>query len=456
MWSSTNYQSVLQSKEIVEKCDIAIARSMIDASVPFNAINSAYYQPMIDAIANMGAGYKGPNYGRIRGYLLSKLIEDYREIWKQTRCTIMVDGWIDRCRHTLINFLVYCPKGTIFLKSVDTSHVSKTIDALFKFLKDVVLFVGPENVVHVVTDNAANYIAAGRLLELEFPRLYWSPCAVHCVNLMFQDIEKLEKVSGTVTSFNDYEVINADIVKLTEPLVRVLCIVDNENRAAMSFLYQAIYKAWEEIVKRFQKRKRVVDPYLKILDTHVIERYAYGDADLNFKLTSEMRIFKNVEQDFGRQSVIRERSTIMPASCKRSWSIFEHIHSKKRSRLEHQKLNDLVYAHYNLRLQQRNRMRKQSYDPICFDAFEGHSKWIMEDLPLFLTPEEVNALQNDLANMSLQLTLDDLDQLNLEDNRDDDETNNNSVENVNQNKINQNVAPDLSDEERYPDFEITP
>ncbi|XP_072084363.1 uncharacterized protein [Arachis hypogaea] len=353
MWSSTNYQSVLQSKEIVEKCDIAIARSMIDASVPFNAINSAYYQPMIDAIANMGAGYKGPNYGRIRGYLLSKLIEDYREIWKQTRCTIMVDGWIDRCRHTLINFLVYCPKGTIFLKSVDTSHVSKTIDALFKFLKDVVLFVGPENVVHVVTDNAANYIAAGRLLELEFPRLYWSPCAVHCVNLMFQDIEKLEKVSGTVTSFNDYEVINADIVKLTEPLVRVLCIVDNENRAAMSFLYQAIYKAWEEIVKR-------------------------------------------------------------------------------------------------------NRMRKQSYDPICFDAFEGHSKWIMEDLPLFLTPEEVNALQNDLANMSLQLTLDDLDQLNLEDNRDDDETNNNSVENVNQNKINQNVAPDLSDEERYPDFEITP
>ncbi|XLQ99297.1 hypothetical protein S83_065496, partial [Arachis hypogaea] len=110
--------------------------------------------------------------------------------------------------------------------------------------------------------------------------------------------------------------INADIVKLTEPLVRVLCIVDNENRAAMSFLYQAIYKAWEEIVKRFQKRKRIhveIHNFDKNLHaTDVIERYAYGDADLNFKLTSEMRIFKNVEQDFGRQSVIRERSTIMP------------------------------------------------------------------------------------------------------------------------------------------------
>ncbi|XLS76983.1 hypothetical protein HN51_061208, partial [Arachis hypogaea] len=121
-----------------------------------------------------------------------------------------------------------------------------------------------------------------------------------------------------------------NIVKLIEPLVRIV---------AMGFLYQAIYKVREEMVKRFQKRKRVVDSYLKILDTRwdsqlrknlhvagywlnlafrfnaeefekhkqttsdlldVIERYAYGDADLNSKLTSEMRIFKNAEQDFGR------------------------------------------------------------------------------------------------------------------------------------------------------------
>ncbi|XLR17376.1 hypothetical protein S83_045314 [Arachis hypogaea] len=116
-----------------------------------------------------------------------------------------------------------------------------------------------------------------------------------------------------------------DIIKLIEPLVRVLCIVDSKDRAAIGFLYQAIYKAREEMVKRFQKIKRVVDPYLKILDTHwdshlrknlhavgywlnpvfrfnarefekhkqttsglldVIERYTYSDADLNSKLTS--------------------------------------------------------------------------------------------------------------------------------------------------------------------------
>ncbi|XLR61623.1 hypothetical protein S83_012295, partial [Arachis hypogaea] len=114
------------------------------------------------------------------------------------------------------------------------------------------------------------------------------------------------------------------IVNLIEPLVRVLLIMDSEDTT-------------ERDSEEVSKRKKVVDPYLKILDTHwdsqfrknlhttefekhkqttfglldVIERYACGDADLNSKLTSEMRIFKNAKQNFERQSAIRERSTLM-------------------------------------------------------------------------------------------------------------------------------------------------
>ncbi|XP_019465402.1 PREDICTED: uncharacterized protein LOC109363604 [Lupinus angustifolius] len=160
-------KSVIQSKEVIEKCDLAISKWMIDASVPFNATNSAYYQPMIDALCIMGTGYKGPNYYRVRGHLLNKwvedvkkLVNDYRSIWKRTGCTLMADGWTDRSRRTLINFLVYCPKGTVFIKSVDASHASKTADLLFKLFKEIVLYVGPENIVHIRTDNAVNYVAA--------------------------------------------------------------------------------------------------------------------------------------------------------------------------------------------------------------------------------------------------------------------------------------------------------
>jgi hypothetical protein len=94
---------------------------MIDACVSFNAVNSMYYQHAIDVVTSTGLGYKGPNLHAIHGYYLAKAVDEvkiyvetYREIWKKTGCTLMADGWTNQKRRTLINFLVYCPKGTIF------------------------------------------------------------------------------------------------------------------------------------------------------------------------------------------------------------------------------------------------------------------------------------------------------------------------------------------------------
>jgi Protein of unknown function (DUF 659) len=162
-------KSVLQSKEVkdLEKVDLVVSKWMIDAGVPFNACNSKYYQPMLDAVASFVLSYRGPNFHNIRGYLLEKNVEEakkfvegFRSVWKETGCTIMVDGWIDQKRRTLINFLVQCPKGIIFLKSIDATKVSKTAEMLFKLLKEVVQFIISENVVHIVTDNARNYVSA--------------------------------------------------------------------------------------------------------------------------------------------------------------------------------------------------------------------------------------------------------------------------------------------------------
>ncbi|KAH7672113.1 Ribonuclease H-like protein [Dioscorea alata] len=57
------------------------------------------------------------------------------------------------------------------------------------------------------------------------------------------------------------------IVKVAKPLVRVLRIVDGDDRPAMGFIYEAINKAKEEMSKRFQRRKKRVKPYLKIVDS---------------------------------------------------------------------------------------------------------------------------------------------------------------------------------------------
>ncbi|KAL0448654.1 UNVERIFIED_CONTAM: hypothetical protein Slati_1421800 [Sesamum latifolium] len=50
------------------------------------------------------------------------------------------------------------------------------------------------------------------------------------------------------------------------------------------------------------------------------------------------------------------------------------IHTKRRNRLEHQRLNDLVYVHYNLRLQNS----KRPYDPVDYECIDKAEFWIVE------------------------------------------------------------------------------
>lgn len=59
--------------------------------------------------------------------------------------------WVgDRCRRTLIKFLVYFPKAPVFIKSVDASGASKTPNTWFKVFKEVLLYVSPDNVVQLL------------------------------------------------------------------------------------------------------------------------------------------------------------------------------------------------------------------------------------------------------------------------------------------------------------------
>jgi hypothetical protein len=86
----------------------------------------------------------------------------------------------------------------MFLKSVDASDQVKDAQLLFQLLDEVVVEVGVENVVQVITDNASNYVVVGRLLEDKHPTIFWTPCTAHCLDLMLEDIGKLDWVKKVV------------------------------------------------------------------------------------------------------------------------------------------------------------------------------------------------------------------------------------------------------------------
>ena len=77
------------------------------------------------------------------------------------------------------------------MKSIDASDTLKNEELMFKYLDDVVEEIGEKNVVQAITDNASNYVNAGMRLMEKRRRLWWTPCAAHCIDLMLEDIGKV-------------------------------------------------------------------------------------------------------------------------------------------------------------------------------------------------------------------------------------------------------------------------
>ncbi|XP_039120077.1 uncharacterized protein LOC120256474 [Dioscorea cayenensis subsp. rotundata] len=132
---------------------------------------SPYFQSALDAISMIGRGYKGPSYNDMRIHLLANckkecqlLIDGYRSNWVNSGCTIMGDD------------------------------IVKDATNLCNLFAEIVEWIGPSNVVHLVTDNASNYMKAGKLLQERYEHIYWSPCAAHCLNLLLKDIGKMPHV----------------------------------------------------------------------------------------------------------------------------------------------------------------------------------------------------------------------------------------------------------------------
>ena len=118
-----------------------------------------------------------------------------RDIWMYNYMRWM--GWAGPTKLSIINFMVYSKGSIIFLKSVDASDKIKDNKYIYGLLKDVIKEVGEANVVQIVTDNGSAFVKVGKLLMKKY-NLYWTPCAAHCIGLMFEDIGKRDSVAQLI------------------------------------------------------------------------------------------------------------------------------------------------------------------------------------------------------------------------------------------------------------------
>ena len=101
--------------------------------------------------------------------------------------------------------MVYLKGSTIFLKSVDASDKIKDNKYINGLLKDIIKEVGEANVVKIVIDNGSAFVKVGKLLMKKY-NMYWTPCAAHYIDLMFEDIGKRDSVAQMIG--NDRKITN--------------------------------------------------------------------------------------------------------------------------------------------------------------------------------------------------------------------------------------------------------
>ena len=180
-----------------------LTRLFVRCAIPFHVAKTTQWRKTMKAISRIGCEWEGPTSEALRTRELQReksSIEErllpLRETWKKYGCTILCDGWSDVRRRSVYNVLVSCCKGTMFLKAIDASLPGVTIIGAFIYnhIRQAIIEVGAENVVHVITDNGSNCVSMGRMLEDEFPAISWTPCASHSLDLLIEDVGKIEWV----------------------------------------------------------------------------------------------------------------------------------------------------------------------------------------------------------------------------------------------------------------------
>nr|GEU74151.1 hAT dimerization domain, ribonuclease H-like domain protein [Tanacetum cinerariifolium] len=182
-------------KEVALPCEAGVGFKK-RKGLPFNlARNPHYLRAFQFAAANKIDGYVPHGYNKLRTTLLQKekdnvhkQLEPLRSTWKEKGVTIMSDSWSDPTRKPLINFMATSGNGPLFLKAVNCFGEVKDRFFIVDLMKKVINEIGHQNVMQIITDNAENCKAAGKLIESQFPHIYWTPCVVHTLNPAVKNI----------------------------------------------------------------------------------------------------------------------------------------------------------------------------------------------------------------------------------------------------------------------------
>ncbi|XP_031273006.1 uncharacterized protein LOC116131499 [Pistacia vera] len=280
----------------------------------------------------------------------------------------MADGWTDNSHRSLINFMVDCPKGVCFVKSNDVSDVVKDVGTLLKMFEEVALWIGPNSIVHFVSNNGSNYKVAGRMLSEKYLSITWSPCVAHSINLVLKDIAEMDHIVYLVRRASEgwKEIVRPSVTCFATTFIAMRSLHEHkhdlqamvtnksfvDSRYAKRYVYDDMYRAKNAIKKLFKNKKRLYKLYTQIInlrwdrmlhrDIHVVAYYmnhAFKYDETSFcvkpevmsgfldtinskasafnlnktRLMEESRLYSNREESFSHGLALETAKTTRPS-----------------------------------------------------------------------------------------------------------------------------------------------
>lgn len=189
---------------LVKDTKMCVGRFFYERGLDFSAVNSSNFQRMV-FLFSRGMRYQTPTVEELKGWIFKEVmkemhehVNDIRKSWADTGCSILLDGWTDANGRELVNVLVDCPKGTLYLGSSDITVCVESMDSMQFFVK-VLAEIGIENVVQIITySNSAFMKETGKQLMEKYRPIFWTVSASYCIELMLEKLGGMDLIKETL------------------------------------------------------------------------------------------------------------------------------------------------------------------------------------------------------------------------------------------------------------------
>ncbi|XP_074356651.1 uncharacterized protein LOC141696405 [Apium graveolens] len=219
--------------------DSEIARGFYSGGLPFHYARYPHHIKSYNMASEFNfVGYVPPTYNVLRTTLLQKerahverFLDHIKTTWKKKGVTMVSDGRSDTQRRPLINFMAVTELGPMFIKAVNCEGNVKDKFFMADLIKEVIMHVGAQHVVQVITDNAPVCKATSMLVEAQFPHIFWTPCVIHTLNLALKNICDPSNIQSNKDAFIECHWIK----EVVDRALMIKNLILNHNMVATMF-----------------------------------------------------------------------------------------------------------------------------------------------------------------------------------------------------------------------------